>query len=152
MINLPVPAKIGKAMRREMQTIVGCQGLGKAKVSELMAENLDDGGGVRRPSKIRETRPSRQTISVGQVLPSLTREQVSTGARKREFGHPILDQERLLGLGGRVQAALRARPDQVVKVIGAREVRPEDGSTRTTLGACQALTSSVKVLQPRMTE
>ena len=49
-----------------------------------------------------------------------------------------------------MQAALRARPDQVVKVIG--EVRPEDGLARTTLGACQTLMSRVKVLQHRMTE
>ena len=76
MINLPGSAEIGEALRREVRTVVGCQGLVHAKASEPTAKNLDDGGRICRASEVGETRPSRQTISVGQILPSLTREQV----------------------------------------------------------------------------
>ena len=41
--------------------------LGHAKVSEPTAKDLDDGGRICRASEVGETRPSRQTISVGQV-------------------------------------------------------------------------------------
>ena len=86
MINLPVPAEIGEGLKREVRTAVGCQGLGHAKVSEPKAKNLDDGGRICRASEVGEKRPSRQTISVGQVLPSLTQQDVGPEALKREWG------------------------------------------------------------------